>query len=199
MIRNKYSLASCPFPGKRCQGGFTLPEVIIVIVIIAILATIAIPGFLHWLPNIRLKAAARELYSDMQQTKIQAIKQNQDWAIVFDTAGKRYYVCSDPGTDDDWTTVAGSNTIEKTVELAKFKSGVTYGSGNCTPPPASDVTYVNNVVVFNPRGTVNTACCLNAAGCFVYLDHEKDTDTIRAGTLASGIIMISRWIGSDWE
>lgn len=173
---------------KQQQAGFSLPEVLIVIAIIGILAAIAFPSFLHWLPNIRLKAAARDLYSNMQQAKIQAIKQNKDWAIVFDTTTDKYYVCSDPGTDVDWATVVG-NAIEETVNLGDYKSGVTFGSGSSTP--ANTVTYTNNVAIFNPRGTGKLG--------YVYLDHAKNTDTIRVGTLISGVIMISRWKGSSWE
>jgi type IV fimbrial biogenesis protein FimT len=191
MVHAKKKILNQQFlPRRKCQRGFTLPEVIIVIVIIAVLATIAIPGILHWLPNIRLKAAARDLYANMQEAKIQAIKRNQDWAIYFDTANNRYYICSDDGADDDWATLA-DNTIAKTVNLADYKSGVSYGSG-AAPPPTGVVTYTNDVVVFNPRGTGN--------GGYVYLDHEKNRDCMRAGTLSSGAIRIHRWRGGAvWQ
>ena len=61
---------------KKRQKGFTLVEVMIVVAIIGILAAIAVPSFLSWLPNMRLKAAARDLYSNMQKAKMEAIKSN---------------------------------------------------------------------------------------------------------------------------
>jgi prepilin-type N-terminal cleavage/methylation domain-containing protein len=46
--------------GAKSASGFTMIEVLIVIVILAILMSIAIPGFSRWLPNYRLKGAARD-------------------------------------------------------------------------------------------------------------------------------------------
>ena len=79
---------------KTGQRGFTLVEVMIVVAIIGIFAAIALPNFLSWLPNIRLKAAARDLYSNMHKTRTEAVKTNHDWAIVFDTANNRYLMLS---------------------------------------------------------------------------------------------------------
>ena len=66
--------------------GLTLVEVIVVSVLIGILATIAIPAISSWLPNYRLKAAARELYSGMQKARMVAVKTNTTSTMAF-TAG----------------------------------------------------------------------------------------------------------------
>ncbi len=182
------------------NDGFSIIELLVVFVVLGIMAAIALPGFSTWLPNYRLKSAARDIYSNMQLAKMGAIKANADWAIVFDTTAgaHRYLVCSDDG-DGDWTTT-GNNTIERTVALADYKAGVVYGHGNATDdipgggaPPADDITYAADVAVFNPRGT--------GSGGYVYLENSKNTTTYGAGTRTSGVILLRKWNTStaDWE
>lgn len=67
----------------RKKSGFTLIELIIVIGMISLLTSIAIPAVMKWLPNYRLKAAARDLYSNMQKAKMEAVKSNKDVLIGF--------------------------------------------------------------------------------------------------------------------
>ena len=182
-------------PPAACnrESGFTAMELMVVIAIIGIMAAIAIPGFSTWLPNYRLKTAARDLYSNMQKTKVGAIKSNSDWAIVFDPANKRYRICSDDGGDSDWTN---ENENEESVVdlLVKYEGSADYGHGNATSPIAStfddEITYGSNVVVFNSRGTCN--------GGYVYIENDKNT-TYGIGTQTSGVILLRKWSGSDWE
>lgn len=190
-----------PYNNKQ-RAGFTLVEVIIVMALITILASVAFPMILDWLPNMRLKSAARDLYANMQETKIQAIKQNQEWAIVFDPGSNNYHICSDPGpvvppNPPNWSSLS-DNAIERTVDLTDYKSGITYGHGDATTPIGANfggannnnVSYDTDVLVFNPRGTGNEG--------YVYLAHEENSDSMAVGTLTSGVIIMSRWLGS-WE
>lgn len=70
----------------KSTKGFTLLEVIIVVTIIGVMAAIAIPAISSWLPNYRLKSAARDLYSNMQKAKSEAVKTNTTVTMTF-TAG----------------------------------------------------------------------------------------------------------------
>ncbi len=88
--------------------GFTLVELLTAVVIIAILGSIALPLIMSWLPNMRLKAAARDIYSTMQKTKSEAIQRNNCISTTFTTVtfpaiGGGYTSFIDDGT--------GSGTI----------------------------------------------------------------------------------------
>ena len=63
--------------------GFTLIEVLIVVGIIGIMAAIVIPSISSWLPNYRLKGAARDLYGAAMKAKGEAVKRNTSCALTF--------------------------------------------------------------------------------------------------------------------
>lgn len=73
---------------KTRQSGFSLAELMVTVGIIGLLAAIGIPSVLNYLPNIRLRTAARELYADMQMAKLAAVKTNKVVSMAFvDSAG----------------------------------------------------------------------------------------------------------------
>nr|WP_320013433.1 GspH/FimT family protein [uncultured Desulfobacter sp.] len=114
--------------------GFTLLETIIVLGILSILVAVAIPNVISWLPNYRLKAAARELYSNMQKAKSEALKRNCSIGITFSTVifpaqGGGYTVFLDDGAG-----TKADNAVHDTGEDTLF--AVTMPPG-CTLDAAS--------------------------------------------------------------
>ena len=64
-------------------SGFTLLEVLSTVLILSIIAAFAIPAFSSWLPDYRLKAASRELFSHFQRAKMAAAKNGNYSTICF--------------------------------------------------------------------------------------------------------------------
>lgn len=176
----------------KAQSGFTMLELLIAVAIIGIAAGLAMPNLIGFMANYRLKDAASRLYSDMQDTKLNAIKQNKDWAIVFNAGAGKYYICSDKGGDNSWDL--DQNTIEKEVTISG-KSGVSFGHGSATTSAGTsfgddDITFNNNYATFNPAGS--------GLSGYVYLENNKKT-TYAVGMESTGFISIKKWNGSKWQ
>jgi prepilin-type N-terminal cleavage/methylation domain-containing protein len=180
----------------RKDSGFSLIELFIVIALIGIIAAIATPNFSRWVSNYRLKSAAMDLYTHMQFTKVNAVKNNKQWAIVFDPDNSKYSICSDEGADKAWGS--GDDEIVREVHLSSYKSGVAYGHGNATTNatqgggsfPAEDISYTSNVVWFNSRGLADNG--------YVYLENDLG-ESYAIGSIISGVVYSKRWTGSNWE
>jgi type IV fimbrial biogenesis protein FimT len=182
------------------KNGFSIIELLVILAVLGIATTIAVPGFSILLPNYRLKTAARDLYSNMQLAKMGAIKSNADWAVVFDHGLNSYSICSDDGGDGDWTD--GDETVEKTVNMSDYGSGVGYGHGNATTNatsgggafPVDDISYAgpNNVAIFNSRGLIDNLG-------YVYLSNSKNTSYALGTPSVAGVIVMRKWAGAAWE
>ena len=203
----KSALGLPPFGGaKGDQGlpagltaGFTKVELLVVMAIMVILATLARPGFTTWFPNYYLKGAARDLYSNLQLAKAGAIKERAEWAVRFVPTTHTYELWSS-GSNGVWDGYSEpSDTLIKTVRLPAYGGGCRYGPGGATrkvgenKPIGDSVSYPGDRVVFNSRGMMT-----GTFGGYVYLQNDRRA-CFAVGTWSSGIVVIRKWNGSAWE
>ena len=137
---------------SRRNTGVTLVELMIVIVIAAILASIAAPSLASMIRDMRLSSASSQLFGDLNMAKSEAIKRNA-----------RVLVCANPGGANPTACAATTNWANGWLICADAD-----GNGCCddstpdNPNPivvrgAIHTTLVLSVsavpAIFNPNGT----------------------------------------------
>lgn len=124
----------------RRQKGFTLIELMIVIVVMAILAAIAVPSYREYQAQSRHKGAVRQIASDLMAARMQAISENNWIALNIDNS-HAYTIFRD--IDKNGTKTSTNNVTLAVKDLyPTYYDIVTYFSGT--------------VVTFYPNGTGST-------------------------------------------
>ena len=72
------------------HSGFSMTEIMVALAIIGILVKIVLPNFLSWLPVLKLSGAARQIATDLQLARVQAISKNASQVVTFDTSAGSY-------------------------------------------------------------------------------------------------------------
>ena len=134
------------------KRGVTLVELIVVFVVIAIGATLMVPGFTRWMPKYRLRSATREIVSTMRAAQLRAVANSFDYQVIFTPAG--------PGLG--------------TYILQRNSGGLSTNDGIAQTVPAGitfATTFPGNTVVFNSNSTATPGS--------VTVSNPQDQRTIR--------------------
>lgn len=188
------------------EQGFTLLELVITIVILSVLLGLAIPGFSRWIPNYRLRSAARDIYSNLQYAKMTAVKDRAGCGLLFDVTGSRYRVVSSgPNRNFESTSssISGDDVVLKTVNLSEYGSGVVYGPGSATGSIEAggfdnNVTFAGDGIVFDSRGMVLSPTGSTSTGGYAYLQNNRN-GAFGVGVLSGGVVVLRRWTGTAWQ
>ena len=128
-------------------------ELILVVSIMGIVAAIAIPAFMGWLPGMRLNGAAREVMGDLMDARMEAVKQNNPYKI-FVLNNHEYKILDDD--DGDGIDDSGSET-SRTVDIQGHYSDVTISYLGSPPTitfsPKGTATDLDSITVQNSSGS----------------------------------------------
>lgn len=195
----------------RNRLGYSLVEVIVVMLLIAVVASIAVPRALKPSPARQVELAARALARDLELLRMRAIAAKRQVRVRFYPAENFYSAFMD-------TTALRSGVITETegeVQASRllvrgssggmpgvaFPRGIEFGTGIATfgPPgyeAAGALVLVNgDYVDFDARGMVMPP----GSGGVVYLTHEEVKSAVAAVTI-TGASAFRTWVfrGGQW-
>jgi prepilin-type N-terminal cleavage/methylation domain-containing protein len=154
----------------RKSDGFTLIELMVVIVIIAILGAIGSPAIVRWINQQSLQNAIYQMSGDFFQAKSIAIRNNAACAINFDVGNNQYAIA-----------IGGH-----TVSLDDYRGAITF-----TNDPAATEAFSASIA-FTGRGLCNTGQ--------VFITNADNLNTYRIQTSGAGGIATSVWnsVANQW-
>jgi general secretion pathway protein H len=195
----------------RNRFGFSLVETIVVMLLIAVVASIAVPRALKPSPSRQVELAARALARDLELLRMRAIAAKRQVRVRFYASDNFYSAFMD-------TTAIRSGLITETdaevnasrllargssggVPGVELPRGIEFGVGIATAGPpgyeASGALVLANGdhVEFDSRGMVMPP----GSGGVIYLTHEEITSAVAAVTI-TGASAFRTWVfrGGEW-
>ena len=163
------------------QAGFTLLEILVIVVMVGILAAIAAPSWLQYLANRQVEAAQDEIYQGIQQAQTQAIAQRRTWQFTVREQDDQVAWAIHPQTTavdnistwqtfDPKITVDWDNTIESNQEQVyiltfDFK-GMVEAQSIITVEDRADIAQKKCVLINNLLGRTSKGEELSARNRF---------------------------------
>lgn len=153
MLRRGYGKLDAPHhrcmqPGVNVQAGFTMMELMVVIAVVGIMATVAAPSFSGFIANSRISSATNDLIADLMQARSMA-----------STTGSHAVVCPSTNGTSCATSVSAWATgrilfIDKNANGA-FDTGETlikYAAGLPANLTIAMTGFPNSYIAYNSYG-----------------------------------------------
>jgi len=149
----------------KAAAGFTLTELIVVLVVITLIAGLVAPTFIHQLEYARLTSGCRQIVSYMRYARSQAILRGVPYRLNMDDRGQRYWITvyDEEETEDlaepfrpDSSNLGARDSLPEGVTIEELLIGDELaGPGAELEAPVSAEGYP--VIEFRPDGTCDGA------------------------------------------
>ena len=143
-------LCVCPNAQHRKMSGFTVVELMIVLAIMGIMLVLAVPSFVQFTRNSRIKSGSQMVVSALRTARSYAITKRKNHRVIIDTVMNAVKVYEDDmGTLSDWkvmpkTIVISSDDISKSLDVPY-------------PDDSAAITSSKLMVEFKPTGATTTS------------------------------------------
>ncbi|NIN72134.1 MAG: prepilin-type N-terminal cleavage/methylation domain-containing protein [Gemmatimonadetes bacterium] len=195
----------------RDRRGYTLIEMVVVMVMLAVVVAVAVPRGLKTSPQLQVDLGARGLTRDLEKVRMRAIAVKRRVRVSFVEGEGFYtaYVDMSPGRSgtiegtadevhESRLVTRGSSGGIPGVNLPK---GVVFGFGDAAAGPlgasvSDPITLEGDRVEFDSRGMIVPA----GTGGVIFLTHEDDPSAVAAVSISgAGAFRAWRYRGGGWS
>ena len=135
-------------------AGFTLTELMVVLVIFGIVSAVAMPGFTKFLRSVDLNSQVQRVATTLRVVRQRAITENNNYVVYWDTSAHGW------GWWDDDDNDGVKDGPEKYAAPEALPSWMTVTNSSTNPFPADSLSFLPNgsatvsgsVIISNPEG-----------------------------------------------
>jgi prepilin-type N-terminal cleavage/methylation domain-containing protein len=185
---------------RKTDYGFTLLEMILVLIIGGVLTAIAIPAFMNWAPKYRANGAARQVFSEMMAARAKAISEGNNYVISFNVGNNTYTIHDNDDNDNPPVQDAGESV--RTVDIPVAYPGIEFGYIDANSPSGNSISSAVTFSGSPPKVTFQPSGLITNLGGTVYLKPADGTrrDRQRCITvIRTGRVRLYKHTGSGWE
>jgi prepilin-type N-terminal cleavage/methylation domain-containing protein len=124
----------------RNNKGFTMVEIMVIVVVIAIIAALTLPSFGNVMDRLKLKTAGRDIVSALRFARSAAVSQKDQFGVYFNQNARNFLIFKDIANPASFTFDLGADSVIKIIQLPK---NVNFGYTSI-PGPA---------IIFKPNGS----------------------------------------------
>ncbi len=141
----------------RASRGFTLIELMVTIVLLALLVNLALPSFTAWINNTKVRTVADTLQTGLRTAQAEAVRRNRVVVLSFTNSTPALNVAAVAG-GKNWSL----QTIPQFGESSEFVgggalAGIASGVAIASTPSSSAICFSSNGRLVEPPGTSCTA------------------------------------------
>jgi prepilin-type N-terminal cleavage/methylation domain-containing protein len=186
-------------PDYHSQRGFSLIELIIVILLMSLLSTIMIPR-LRQTPTRKVAFAAQTLARDLELSRTRALAVKRSVRVLFSSVERSYVGFIDDDRDGTIDETAAETRALRSRGRITLPADLRFGRGSAAElpgvPGAGPITFADGRIQLTGRGILMP---FGARGA-IYLVHRDYPDAVAAVSVsASGSFKSWRYIGGAWR
>ena len=175
-----------------CQSGFSLLEMVVVVLIILVVTGMAIPKLVTIVQNIRTSGDASSLNSEILMAKMRASSDYAQSRLHVNATNQTFWVEVEPSGSTSWTMEGGTQYLSRNV---------TFGSGALTAPPSGTQSSLAQAPACT--GFSNSACItFNSRGIPVDTSNTPNGDYaiyVTDGKTVSGVTVSITGLTQIWR